>query len=270
MEQSDSVFAGSIPELYDRYLVPLIFEPYARDLTARVMQRKPATVLEIAAGTGVVTRELAATLPASTIIVASDLNQPMLDQAAAIGTARPIDWRQADAMQLPFEDRSFDVVACQFGVMFFPDKARAFSEARRVLRPGGVFLFNVWDSIEENDFIRAVAAAHDTLFPDAPPRFMQRGPHGYADTTLIAQDLARGGFERRPEITTLPARSRAESPRHPAIGYCQGSPLRMELESKGPGMLEKATDAAAEAIARKFGAGRVEGAIQAHVVVAER
>ena len=132
----DIVFAGSIPQLYERYLVPLIFEPYAVDLASRVMLRHPSRVLEIAAGTGVVTRHLAKVLPLSVSIVATDLNQPMLDHAAAIGTTRPIEWRQAEAMQLPFPNEAFDVVVCQFGVMFFPDKVRAFSEARRVLRPG--------------------------------------------------------------------------------------------------------------------------------------
>ena len=147
---TDSEFAGSIPQLYDRYLVPLIFEPYAMDLSRRVAVLQPARVLEIAAGTGVVTRHLARELPAGTAIVATDLNQPMLDQAAARGTARPVEWRQADALALPFEDESFDAVVCQFGVMFFPEKSKGFSEARRVLRPGGVFVFSVWDRIEDN------------------------------------------------------------------------------------------------------------------------
>ncbi|MGZ5781198.1 MAG: class I SAM-dependent methyltransferase, partial [Burkholderiaceae bacterium] len=129
---NDKVFAGSIPRLYEQYFVPLIFEPYAVDLTNRVTARSPKNVLEIACGTGVVTRKLASMLPEGTSIVASDLNQAMLDQAIAIGTTRAVEWRQADAMQLPFPDATFDAVVCQFGAMFFPDKAQAFSEARRV------------------------------------------------------------------------------------------------------------------------------------------
>ena len=144
---SDKVFAGSIPKLYDEYLVPLIFEPYANDLAARLATRPVARILEIAAGTGVVTRRLASVLPESVSIVATDLNRPMLDVAAAIGTTRPVEWREADALQLPFADGTFDVVVCQFGVMFFPDKPKAFSEARRVLGSGGVLLFNAWDRI---------------------------------------------------------------------------------------------------------------------------
>ena len=140
---SDKVFTGSIPELYETYLVPLIFETYAADLANRLASKSLTRVLEIAAGTGVVTRNLASVLPESVTIVATDLNQQMLDLAAVIGTKRPVEWRQADAMQLPFPDATFDAVLCQFGVMFFPEKSKAFSEARRVLRSGGVFIFNV-------------------------------------------------------------------------------------------------------------------------------
>ena len=163
---TDNVFTGSIPELYEVHLVPLIFEPYAVDFADRLASRSLTCVLEIAAGTGVVTRALASMLPDSVSIVATDLNQPMLDHASALGTKRAVEWRQADAMQLPFEDGTFDAVVCQFGVMFFPEKSSAYSEARRVLRSGGVFIFNVWDRIEENDFADTVTAALETLFPE--------------------------------------------------------------------------------------------------------
>jgi SAM-dependent methyltransferase len=266
---ADAEFVGSIPQLYDRYLVPLIFEPYAVDLCRRVQAMKASALLEIAAGTGVVTRHLARELPGEVAITATDLNQPMLDHAASRGTARPVEWRQADAMQLPFADASFDVVVCQFGAMFFPDKGHAFAEARRVLRPGGAFLFNVWDRIEENEMIDTIMQALAALFPDDPPRFMHRGPHGYWDRSLIAQDLARGGWTD-PEIQTVPQRSRAAQALDPAIGYCQGSPMRAELEAKGPSALTQATDAAAAALAQRFGAQSLDGRIQAHVVVARR
>ena len=145
MATSDTVFAGSIPDIYDRLLVPLIFEPYARDLAERVAATKPRLVLETAAGTGAVTRALAASL-GDARIVATDLNQPMLDHAKArhSGNAR-IEWKQADALALPFEDQTFDVVVCQFGAMFFPDKVQGYREALRVLKPGGRFFFSVWD-----------------------------------------------------------------------------------------------------------------------------
>jgi len=266
---SDKVFEGSIPRLYEQYLVPLIFEPYAIDLANRLAFRPCARVLEIAAGTGVVTRKLASVLP-DTAIVATDLNQPMLDLAATLGIARPVEWRQADAMQLPFDDGAFDAVVCQFGVMFFPDKSKAFSEARRVLRPGGAFLFNVWDRIEDNEFPDSVTTALESLFPDNPPRFMARTPHGYHDHTAIARDLQGAGFISSPRISTVTARSRAASPRIPAIAFCQGTPLRNEIEARGKERLGEATDIATQAIARRFGDGAVDGKIQAHVVEVER
>lgn len=266
---TDKVFAGSIPKLYETYLVPLIFEPYAADLVSRLRAKRLSHVLEIAAGTGVVTRALAVELPESTTIVATDLNQAMLDQASAVGTKRAVEWRQADAMQLPFQDATFDAVLCQFGVMFFPEKPKAFSEVRRVLRPGGVFIFNVWDRIEENEFADTVTTALESVFLEDPPRFLARTPHGYHDRSHIARDLANGGFTTSPRIDTVTARSRAKSPREPAIAYCQGTPLRNEIEARDATRLGEATNVAAEAIAKRFGRGAVDGRIQAHVVTME-
>ncbi|SDN63907.1 class I SAM-dependent methyltransferase [Polaromonas sp. JS666] len=265
----DKVFSGSIPKLYETYLVPLIFEPYAADLVARLASRPLTRVLEIAAGTGVVTRALTSVLPERVSIVATDLNQSMLDQACAVGTMRPVEWRQADAMQLPFPDASFDAVVCQFGAMFFPERSKAFAETRRVLRPGGVFIFNVWDRIEENEFADTVITALESVFPQDPPRFLARTPHGYYERRSIEQDLADGGFMASPQISTVAARSRAESARVPAIAYCQGTPLRNEIETRDASRLLEATDVAAEAIARRFGRGPVDGKIQAHVVTIE-
>jgi ubiquinone/menaquinone biosynthesis C-methylase UbiE len=268
MADIDKVFSGSIAQLYEKHLVPLIFEPYAADLAERLRARRVSRVLEIAAGTGVVTRALAQSLPAIVSIVATDLNQAMLDQGAAIGTARSVEWRQADAMRLPFDDASFDAIVCQFGVMFFPDKPKAFAEARRVLKPGGIYIFNVWDRIEENEFADVVTQALAQLFPADPPRFMARTPHGYHDANVIRRDLAAGGFGA-PRIDTKAARSRAESPRIPAIAYCQGTPLRSEIEARGADRLGEATDVAATALAARFGRGPVDGKIQAHIVTVE-
>jgi SAM-dependent methyltransferase len=267
--ETDKIFAGSIPKLYDSHLVPLIFEPYAADLANRLRSRSLSSVLEIAAGTGVVTRALASVLAEGVAIVATDLNQAMLDQAAAVGTQRSVDWRQADAMQLPFQNGTFDAVVCQFGVMFFPDKSKAFSEARRVLRPGGVFIFNVWDRISENEFADTVTSALESLFPEDPPRFMARTPHGYHDRGSIERDLATGGFTASPRFDTVAARSRATSCRIPAIAYCQGTPLRNEIEKRDAARLGEATDIAAEAIGKRFGRGAVDGKIQAHIVTIE-
>lgn len=266
---TDKVFTGSIPKLYETYLVPLIFEPYAADLATRLVSRSLDCVLEVAAGTGVVTRALARALPKHVSIVATDLNQPMLDQASALGTERPVDWRQADAMHLPFRDGTFDAVVCQFGVMFFPEKSKAFSEARRVLRRGGVFIFNVWDSIKENAFAETVTTALESLFPKDPPRFLARTPYGYYDHPTIKRDLAEGGFVAPPQVVTVVARSRAQSPRGPAIAFCQGTPLRNEIEARDASRLGEATDIAEEAITRRFGGGVVDGKIQAHIVTVE-
>jgi SAM-dependent methyltransferase len=263
---TDKAFIGSIPQIYDTHLVPLIFESYAADLANRLAERPLSRVLEIAAGTGVATRALSAKLPPSVSIVATDLNQDMLNYAASIGTKRRVEWRQADALKLPFEDGSFDAVACQFSVMFFPDKRKAFAEARRVLKPGGVFIFSVWDRIEENEFADVVTRSLEGLFPEAPPRFMARTPHGYHDRRAIERDLREAGFGHPPRIDTVAARSRATSPRIPAVAYCQGTPLRHEIEAHDPARLGEATDVAAEAIARRFGRQDVDGKIQAHVV----
>ena len=265
----DKVFTGSIPKLYEEHLVPLIFEPYAADLVNRIASRSLGRVLEIAAGTGVVTRKLASALPDSVSIVATDLNEAMLDLASEVGTRRPVEWRQADAMQLPFDDSTFDAVVCQFGVMFFPGKAKAFSEARRVLRSGGVFMFNAWDRIEENEFAHTVTKALASVFPEDPPRFMARTPHGYYDLATIERDLKHGGFVATPHISTLAARSKATSPHIPAIAYCQGTPLRNEIEARDKLRLGEATDMAAQAIAERFGQGPVDGKIQAHVIAVE-
>jgi len=251
-------------------MVPMLFEPYAQDIARRLAPRTLANVLEVAAGTGVVTRALASTLPQHVAIVATDLNQPMLDHAATLGTARPVEWRQADAMALPFDDESFDAVVCQFGVMFLPDKAKAFAEMRRVLRRGGILVFNTWDRIEKNEFADTITNALETLFPNDPPRFMARVPHGYHDRAAIAHDLVGGGFRARPEVFTVPKRSRAESPRHAAIAICQGTPVRNEIEARDASRLEEATDVAAAAIARRFGRGAVDGKMQAHIVTVHR
>ena len=266
-DPKDTVFAGGIPAFYERYMVPLIFAPYAKDIAARVAARRPTTVLEVAAGTGVVTRELARALPMTTTIVATDLNAAMIEHAATIPIDRPVQWRVADAMSLPFEDGTFDLVVCQFGVMFFPDRPRAYAEARRVLRPDGAFLFNAWDAIEENDFPAVVTDALAAFFPQDPPRFLARTPHGYHSTSRIAEDLAAGGFHRPAEIETIDATSRA-SAQEAAIAFCQGTPLRNEIEARGEGLLGAATDQAARALAARFGDGLIEGRIRAHVVLA--
>jgi ubiquinone/menaquinone biosynthesis C-methylase UbiE len=266
--ETDKVFGGSIPENYDGYMVPLIFEPYAADIARRAASLSPSAILETAAGSGVVTRALAPRLAQGASYMVTDLNQPMLDYAASRQSPDTrIKWRQADALALPFENATFDLVCCQFGAMFFPDRLSAYREAKRVLKPGGHFLFNVWDRIEENVFADDVTNALAKLFPNDPPRFLTRTPHGYHDTALIRSELEDAGFSRV-LIETRAEQSRASSARLAAVAYCQGTPLRNEIEASDAGKLEFATDYVASAIACRHGSGEIAGKIQAHVIMA--
>lgn len=267
MTVKDEAFVGSIPEIYDRIFVPLIFEVYADDLARRIKAFAPHRVLETAAGTGVLTRALARHLPAETRITATDLNQPMLDTARARSQRGDIAWRQADALALPFGDREFDIVACQFGAMFFPDKVKGYAEARRVLKPGGRFALNVWGRIADNEFADVVTESLAELFPDDPPRFLARTPHGYCDPDRIRGELEAAGF-RDIAIESVEHQSTAPDALTPAKAYCEGSPLRSEIEARKGASLEEATRHAEEAVRRRFGTGPITSRIKALVITA--
>ena len=268
MNDNDKVFAGFIPEFYDTYLVPLIFEAYADDLAGRVAALTPANVLETAAGSGVVTRALAKRLDPGVRYVVTDLNQPMLDHAAhRQGQDDRITWQQADALNLPFDAASFDVVICQFGVMFFPDKAASYAEARRVLKPGGRFLFSVWDHIGANELADIVAQTAASVFPQDPPQFLPRTPYGYYDVGAIRDELTSAGFTDT-SVSTLAETSPAPSPRHAAVAFCEGTPLRNEIEARDANLLDHVTERATQAIAERYGDGPVAAKIQAHVLTA--
>jgi len=266
MSAPDTVFSGSIPEIYDRLLVPLIFEPYALDLAGRMTAARD--ILEVAAGTGVVTRALAARLSRDARIVATDLNQPMLDYAAQrLQGDHRVEWRQADALALPFAEASFDAVVCQFGAMFFPDRVRGYREARRVMRKTGRFLFSVWDRISESVFADAVTESLVPFQPQNPPRFLARTPHGYCDADKIRAELAEAGF-RDVTIDFVQKISRAASALDVAVAYCQGTPLRNEIAAIGGLGLEAATQAATAELRRRFGDGPIEGPVKALVIEA--
>ena len=268
MSRSDALFAGGMPEIYDAYLVPLIFQSYADEIARRAVDGNVENVLETAAGTGVVTRALAPLLSPTARYVVSDLNSPMLRRASSKQPPdRRISWQQADALDLPFDDGTFDLVCCQFGVMFFPDRIAGYREARRVLKPGGRFLFNVWDRIEENGFARVVTDRLALLYPDNPPLFLARIPHGYHDVTRIQADLRSAGYSKI-EIKTIAHTSAAASSIDPAVAYCQGTPLRNEIEARPDGSLESATARASDALREVYGDGPVSAKIQAHLVVA--
>lgn len=267
---NDKMFTGSIPKIYQRYLVPLIFESSAADLVKRLsVMEHLDRILEIASGTGVVTRAIAAAFP-NTKIVATDINQAMLDEAKTISIPKNVEFLQADAQQLPFEDKSFDAVVCQYGVMFFPDKPKAFSEAKRVLKPGGLYLFNVWDRLIDNEFPHIIAQSLVKLYPNDPPNFLTRTPYSYNDPDLLRQDLLIGGFTSSIEIDTVTNVSQADNADIPAIAFCQGTPLRLELEQRGgeqgTRFVEVATSHGAKAIRKQFGNGVVNGKIQYFVV----
>jgi SAM-dependent methyltransferase len=262
VKATDIVFAGSIPEIYDRCLGPFLFEPYAADLAERAAALAPSRILETAAGTGIVTAALARALPGAEIL-ATDLNPAMLAVAAGRLSSPRVSFAPADAQSLPFEDGGFDLVFCQFGAMFFPDRVAAYREALRVLRPGGAFLFNVWDRIEANPASRAVADAVAGLFPGDPPGFLGRVPFGYHDKGSVESDLRAAGFTSV-EAETV-ARLGAGAERDAAVGLCQGSPLRAEIEARDAGRLVEATEAAAAAVAAL---GEQARSLSAHVFTA--
>lgn len=266
MTATDTLFAGSIPGLYDQYMVPLLFAPYARLVAEQAKTFAPARILETAAGTGVVTEALHRALPSAEII-ATDLNPPMLEQAALRVTATNVHFRQADALQLPFEDCSFDLVVCQFGIMFFPDKVAGNAEARRVLRDGGRYLLVIWDKVELNLATHAAGKAVADMFPDDQAAFYERIPFRYHDQVDIKRDLVAAGFGSV-AIETIQLRSRAASARDAAIGLVQGTPMRAEIEQRGPNLLARATDVATRALEQFDGPDGFDAPMSARLVTA--
>lgn len=264
MAETDKVFSGSIAALYESHMVPMLFAPYAADLAARVAAAGPADVLETAAGTGAVTSELLRRLPRGTNITATDLNQAMIDVAALKLPPNAVHWQACDALQLPFAPESFDAVVCQFGAMFFPDKSVASREARRVLRGGGLYALSVWDDIESSPFAAVVLRSVAAGFPDNPPNFLRRTPHGYHDTSAITATLTEAGFSKvRAGTLTLPCR--APSAEHVALAFCQGTPLRGEIEQRAPERLAEVTEKAERAVTQAFGTGPLEATMRAIV-----
>lgn len=262
----DAAFTGSIPEVYERLMVPMIFAEPARLLAAAVLGAAPAEVLEVAAGTGVLTRLLER--GDGVRLVATDLNAPMLQAAEQRSSSGRVTWQVADATDLPFPDASFDAVACQFGTMFFPDRVQGYDEARRVLRPGGLLAFNTWDRIERNGVAETVTDALTAAVPEADLGFMRRTPHGYFDPDRIAADVTAAGLvEVRVEEVDGTSRSTTADA---AVAYCQGTPLRGEIE-RCPGLdVERATAIAEAGLAARYGAGSFEAPMRWLQVTARR
>jgi SAM-dependent methyltransferase len=263
-QETERLWEDSMPEIYDRYLGPAVFMPQAVELAKRAGVVGATRVLELAAGTGVLTGCLRKELPIANV-TATDFNQAMVDYGAK--RIEDVAWQQADAQDLPFEDCSFDLVACQFGVMFFPDKPTAFREVARVLAPGGQFLFNTWDALERNDFEAALVASLTKIFPVDPPTFLSRIPHGYTDLARVSADLTDGGL-RLEDAATVTVPGYARSAEELAVGFCHGTPLRMEIEKRGN--LDDATKLVSAEMTTRLGAGPVTGTLTAYLVVARK
>ena len=264
MTETGTPFTHSTPELYDRYMGPLLFEPYAKVLAERVALLPPDRILETAAGTGIVTRALHLAVPHAQI-VATDVNPVMLEVAAHRLGSDSVSFQPADAQDLPFDSASFDLVVCQFGVMFFPDKVRANEEARRVLRSSGHYLLVSFDRLELNPVPKAAGNAVAALFPDDPPAYMVRGPFSYVDPGRIEQDLLAAGCTHiKLETVAIPRRVSA---REAAQGLVLGSPFRAEIERRDSSALDRAVDAVTAALARWDGN---DAPMSAHVVTATK
>jgi SAM-dependent methyltransferase len=264
MDASYTAFIGSIPQYYDQYLGPLIFEAYGADLARRISAPPGSTVLETAAGTGIATRHLRQALPRDVRIIATDLNQPMLEFAKRKFEPHDnVEFQSADATRLSFSNASFEAVVCQFSLMFFPDKPAALQEAARVLKPRGAFIFNLWDSYAHNHLIRTVTNTLSSLFPQSPPAFFDT-PYGYHRIDAVKTLLVETGFGDI-EISILPRVSRCETARQVALGYILGTPVCLQIAERGELPVEEVVDIVERAICETYGQSSIQAKMQAIV-----
>jgi SAM-dependent methyltransferase len=259
---SERRWSGSMSEAYERWLAPIVFEPFAADLARRAAAQQPRRVLEVAAGTGVVTRRLRSVLPSAQII-ATDLNEAMVEFGRR--TVPGVTWQQADALDLPFESGVADAIVCQFGVMFFPNKRAALAEMRRALAPAGTLLLSTWDGVTTHEFADALVAALERAFPQDPPSFVAAVPHGYADPQVLTSDVRAAGFCDI-EVETITLVSPPTTAADIAAGFCTGTPLRAAIEARGD--LAELTERVADALRRELGSGQLTGRMTAHVLQA--
>jgi len=265
MIDQNARFEGSIPGVYERCMVPVFFVPYARNLAASLDLGEGAQILELACGTGVLTRTLLSSARRPFSLTATDLNDAMLELAKQQVPDGDIRWQHVDAASLPFEPASFDAVICQFGVMFFRDKVRAASETRRVLRPGGVYLFNTWGALSENPCFRVANETISRFMPE-PPTFFALA-FGYHDRQQVMADLRAGGF-REITIETVDLEGRSPSVKDLATGLVQANPGIAAIRERATSSVAEVTAAVAEALTREFGSDEVRFPLRAHVATA--
>lgn len=267
MEENHVKFAGSIPEYYEKYFVPVIFEKYAEKLSDAIAYKDGISLLETACGTGAVTRSILRKMPDNARLIATDFNDAMLVEAAKkLDNNAVVELQQADAMKLPFDEEVFDAVVCQFGVMFFPTRTVAYKEVARVLKPGGAFHFNVWDTLDNNHFAKSVHEAAAEIYPENPPEFFKL-PYGYNDISLIVEELQQSGFADI-DIKVRPLISSAKSARYMAIAYSTGSPLANEIAERGTPSTDEVVDLLEVLLRKEYGDGPVSGLMQAFQISA--
>jgi len=226
-----SLFSGSIPQNYDKYLGPYLFEPYAIDLAGRLKSDNCKALLELACGTGRVTNHLGTILPQDGKLVATDLNSDMLEIAKSKVHDSRVEWQVVDAQELPFNNSTFDHVICQFGIMFFPDKQKAFKEAYRVLDEKGKFVFSTWGSLEENRRAGLIKDILEEIFNEEAPDFLQKGPYSFYDGDTIKSYSTNAGFK---SISIVAVQKTAEykDVNDYINGFVDGTPLSAFLQKK--------------------------------------
>ena len=259
-------YAGSIPGYYDHCLGPAWFHAFAADLVQRLPANPSADVLELACGTGIVTQRLRERLDPSLRLVGSDISKAMLDFARNKRIEREgIEWREADAASLPFEDGEFGAVVCAFGIMFVPDKRAAMSEARRVLKKGGTLLFNVWDRLERNRHVALTADVMEDLFPGDQELSFRR-LYEMHDPALLRALVAEAAFQEV-RIEPKQVEIRGVSARSVATGLIRGSPRSLLIEKRGAS-LDEVVDRVSTALEKAAGGAMYVGTASAMVVEA--
>lgn len=262
-------FSGSVPANYDKYLGPFLFEPYSLDLVERINDIQLTNVLELACGTGRLTRHLVKVIPSGGRLVASDLNPDMLEVAKGKITDPKIQWQVLDAQELPFEDNSFDLVICQYGVMFFPDKMKAYAEAYRVLKAGGRFIFNVWDEMAFNPAIEVIHKALQETFGDNAPDFLSKGPYSYFDEEEIAKSIQEAGFTSV-QIELVVKYSSYHTAEDLIKGFFDGTPLGAYLKDFDKPVTEELFRKIEQRLEEQVGKDGKEASLQALVCLGSK